>query len=192
MSLSARLLGKEYGLTAQEMNRVLVKRGILQGTPGNYSVTEFGKNFASVKDFHRGCGGYDFYNRHWSTTSYDESIRNVLNVTDEVRKAAIKEAADHRAMQRVQKAFEIAKGEAEQLANEQKIINDQLMRSKNLKVAGIVAAVGVSLIVTGIVAYKVTPKIKAHIAKRKEEKAKGVEDKDENIPCDNADDKTIS
>lgn len=155
MSLSARLLGEKFGLNAQEMNRVLVKFGILEGTPGNYSLTELGKKFATVKDFHRGCGGYDFYNRYWSTRSYDESILDVLKVTDEVRKEAITEVAQHRALQKAERAMQLAKYEAEKLANEQRIISDQLKRSKNLKITGIVILVGVGIIATGVVVYKI-------------------------------------
>jgi len=40
MQVSARILGQDYGLTAEEMNRVLVKQGFLQGIPGDYSVTQ--------------------------------------------------------------------------------------------------------------------------------------------------------
>ena len=39
MQVSARILGQDYGLTAEEMNRVLVKLGFLEGTPGDYSLT---------------------------------------------------------------------------------------------------------------------------------------------------------
>lgn len=53
MGVSARVLGEKFGLTAQEMNRVLVKFGVLEGTPGNYCLTELGKKYATVKDYHR-------------------------------------------------------------------------------------------------------------------------------------------
>ena len=189
MSLSARLLGKRFGLTAQEMNRVLVKRGILQGTPGNYTLTELGKKYACVRDFHRGCGGYDFYNRYWETISYDESILDILNITDEVRKEAIAEIMDYRALQRAQRELEFAKDEAEQLAKAQKIIDDQIKRNHNLKIAGVSAAVIIGLAVTGVVVYKVVPKIKARIAKSKAEKAQGAESSGEETLSDNIDDK---
>jgi hypothetical protein len=39
MQVSARILGQDYGLNAQEMNRVLVKEGFLTGQPGDYSLT---------------------------------------------------------------------------------------------------------------------------------------------------------
>ena len=84
MGVSARILGQQYGLTAAEMNRVLVKKGILAGNPGDYYLTELGDLYGATKHFHRGCGGSAQYNRYWSERTYDESIKNVLNITDEL------------------------------------------------------------------------------------------------------------
>ena len=81
MGVSARTLGQQYGLTAAEMNRVLVKKGILAGNPGDYYLTELGDLYGATKHFHRGCGGSAQYNRYWSERTYDESIKNVLNIT---------------------------------------------------------------------------------------------------------------
>ena len=43
---SARIMGQDYGLTAQEMNFVLKEKGYLDGEPGSYSVTEKGSSYA--------------------------------------------------------------------------------------------------------------------------------------------------
>ena len=43
---SARIMGQDYGLTAQEMNFVLKEEGYLDGEPGSYSVTEKGSSYA--------------------------------------------------------------------------------------------------------------------------------------------------
>ena len=43
MKKSARILGQEFGLTAQEMNFVLKEEGYLEGEPGNYTVAEIGR-----------------------------------------------------------------------------------------------------------------------------------------------------
>ena len=88
MRKSARILGQDYGLTAQEMNYVLREKGFLDGNPGGYSVTEQGQPFAEEQDFHRGTGGYDYYNRYWTTRSWDESITNELDVTDDLKHEA--------------------------------------------------------------------------------------------------------
>ena len=84
MQVSARILGRDYGLTAEEMNRVLVKQGFLQGRPGDYSVTQKALQYAAEKDFHRGTGGYASYNRYWTTRTFDDSIKNVLNISSEL------------------------------------------------------------------------------------------------------------
>ena len=70
MGVSARILGQQYGLTAAEMNRVLVKKGILAGNPGDYYLTELGDLYGATKHFHRGCGGSARYNRYWSERTY--------------------------------------------------------------------------------------------------------------------------
>lgn len=83
MNKSARILGQEYGLTAQEMNFLLKDEGYLEGVPGNYSVTKKGSDYAEEDDHHRGTGGYSWYNRHWTTRVWDERILDELNITDE-------------------------------------------------------------------------------------------------------------
>lgn len=57
MQVSARILGQDYGLTAEEMNRVLVKLGFLKGSPGDYSLTEKAMQYAVEKDFTEGQAG---------------------------------------------------------------------------------------------------------------------------------------
>ena len=45
-------------------------------------MTELGDLYGATKHCHRGCGGSAQYNRYWSERTYDESIRDVLNITD--------------------------------------------------------------------------------------------------------------
>lgn len=95
MVKSARILGKDYGLTAQEMNQLLKDQGFLDGNPGEYFVTEKGAPFAKEIDFHRGSGGYAQYNRYWTERTWDESIKDVLDTSAESRdtaRAAVAEA----------------------------------------------------------------------------------------------------
>lgn len=91
MRKSARVLGQEYGLTAQEMNFVLKEEGYLDGEPGNYLVTEKGEKYAKEQDHHRGTGGYAHYNRYWTTRTWDDGIASELDITAE-RKKEIREA----------------------------------------------------------------------------------------------------
>ncbi len=88
MNKSARQLGYEHGLTAQEMNYILKEKGFLEGKPGEYFLTERGKTYAKEQDFHRGTGGYQHYNRYWTTRSWDEDIINELDLSDELIKEA--------------------------------------------------------------------------------------------------------
>ena len=79
MQVSARYLGQEYGLTAEETNRLLFKQGILTGKPGAYDVTPKGRPYVVTEYYHRGTGGYDHYNRYWLTRTYDENIKEILD-----------------------------------------------------------------------------------------------------------------
>lgn len=88
---SARILGQELGLTAQEMNHALKEAGFLSGEPGAYSVTEKGAKFVAEKYHERGTGGYAHYNRAWETRSWDDSVVSHLNLSDD-RKRQIRQA----------------------------------------------------------------------------------------------------
>jgi len=83
---SARLLGQDIGLSAKEMNCLLQNEGYLEGVPGNYSVTEKGTAYAEEEDHHRGTGGYSWYNRYWTTRTWDESILNELDITEDKKR----------------------------------------------------------------------------------------------------------
>ncbi|MER5689966.1 hypothetical protein [Streptomyces sp. NPDC002205] len=91
MRKSARVLGQSYGLTAQEMNFILKEEGFLDGEPGNYAVTEKGKEYADEQHHSRGTGGYTQYNRAWSTTTWNDEIADELEITDD-RKREIRQA----------------------------------------------------------------------------------------------------
>ena len=94
MGKSARILGEAYNLNAQEMNYILNKEGFLDGEPGDYFPSEMGKQYATQKDFHRGTGGYAQYNRYWTTTTWDDSIKDALHITPELKAEARKAIAD--------------------------------------------------------------------------------------------------
>ena len=103
MYASARILGQDYGLTAQEMNKVLVKEGFLEGKPGDYSPTEKVLKYLKETDYHRGCGGYDRYNRYWTERSYDISIKDELNITDELKKLVREEVSAERIAKKLER-----------------------------------------------------------------------------------------
>ena len=118
MQVSARTLGKDYGLTAEEMNRVLLKQGFLQGIPGDYSVTQKAMQYAIEKDFHRGTGGYACYNRYWTTSTYDDSIKEVLDVSADLINEVRSEIAADRKARNILKAAARSQADAEALAKQ--------------------------------------------------------------------------
>lgn len=93
MSYSARMLGEEHDLTAQEMNRALVKLGILTGEPGNYILTEKGLEYGIETYHNRGSGATSEYS-HW-VISYDESIKDILDITPELKQEVRREVIEH-------------------------------------------------------------------------------------------------
>lgn len=184
MQVSATVLGRKYGLTGQEMNRLLVKLGYLTGEPGYYDVTEKAAEYAVEKSFHRGCGGYSRYNRYWTTRTFDDSITQVLVITPELinevrneaaaarlaniaaRKAAQAEAeAKFLADQAVKQAAEIAAKEA---AEREALAHKLLV--KRWKTAGAVVLVVSGVCVIGYGIYKLVPIVKQRFEKCTEEK----------------------
>jgi len=93
MEKSARLIGMALGKTAAETNALLREHGYLEGSPGEYSLTDKGKEYGSEKYHHLGNGGYAHYNRDWTTRTWDERIVTALaaDMTDRAHRV---EAAD--------------------------------------------------------------------------------------------------
>lgn len=89
---SARIMGQDHGLTAVEMNFLLKEEGFLDGGPGMWTVTEKGKQYADEQHHRRGTGGYAQYNPSWNTTTWDPSIADEFDITNE-RKQQLREAA---------------------------------------------------------------------------------------------------
>lgn len=171
MRVSARILGQDYGLTAEEMNRVLVKQGFLQGAPGNYSVTQKALQYAVEKDFHRGTGGYACYNRYWTTRTFDDSIKEVLEVSADLIKEVRDEIAADRAARYAAQAVARAQANADFLAKQaaekaaQEAAEIAALEAEALlakwKKAGRIGLVVGGVILVGYGVYKVTPKVKA-------------------------------
>lgn len=170
MQMSARILGQEYGLTAEEMNRVLMKLGFLKGSPGNYSLTEKALQYVVEKDFHRGTGGYACYNRYWTTRTFDDSIKEVLDVSadliNEVRSEMVADRATRYAAQAATRAQANAEFLAKQAAEkaaaeaaERAAIETEELIAK-WKEAGKIGLIVGGVLIVGYGVYKVTPHIK--------------------------------
>lgn len=177
MQVSARILGQEYGLTAEEMNRVLVKQGFLQGTPGDYSVTQKALQYVVEKDFHRGTGGYACYNRYWTTRTFDDSIKEALDVSAELINEVRGEIAADRAARYAAQAAARAQANADFLSKQaaEKAAQEAAERSAleaeefiaKMKKAGKISLIVGGVIIVGYGIYKVTPKVKAWWAEHK-------------------------
>ena len=185
MTMSASCLGKEYGLTGEEMNRVLAKLGFLAGEPGDYELTSKGLQYAVTKDYHRGTGGYAQYNRYWTTRSFDESIKDALDISSELVSEVRKEIADARALRSAARAAARAKADADFLAREaakkaaelaeQREAAAALKRWENWKKVGKIGLVIAGGVAVGYGVYKAVPRVKQWLNKQKETEENSVE-----------------
>ena len=99
MRKSARYLGKDIGLSAQEMNVLLKEEGYLEGEPNDYKVTEKGRPY--VKQRHWDAG--NSLNAGYVVTSWDEEILDEIGpLTLERRKSLADKVAEHRSEKRQQ------------------------------------------------------------------------------------------
>ena len=171
MQVSARTLGQEYGLTSEEMNRVLAKVGFLNGIPGDYSLTEKAFPYAEERSFHRGTGGYASYNRYWTTRTFDDSIKEVLDISGDLISEVRSEIASDRAARCAARAAARAQAEADFLAKQaaDKAAKEaaELAEAKTKELvakwknAGKITLIVGGVIIIGYGIYKVTPKVKA-------------------------------
>ena len=76
MSLSARMIGEIIGMKSREVNLLLHEHGLLEGSPGNWSITEYGKSFGNTSYHDNGYGGYAA--REWDYVMWDESVLDVI------------------------------------------------------------------------------------------------------------------
>ena len=156
LNLSATRIGKHFGLNGQEMNAVLCRLGILEGEPGNYALTELGKQFGRYNYFDNGYGGYAA--RAWDTISYDESIIDWLHqkINIDLIQEALTYLKEHRAaVKAVQIAAQKA-NEAELLrkAKEKMAALEEAMRlSKNRKTTAAIILVSIGVIAVGTGIY---------------------------------------
>ena len=123
MLKSATKLGKEFGLTGTEMNQLLKSKGLLSGEPNNWSITGEGKAYVDQDLFRRGTGGYPSYNPEWLETRWDESVLDIMNITDEdiqAAKAASAEARLNAKVREEEKKLAYDRQQQERLASKTK------------------------------------------------------------------------
>jgi len=81
MGKTATALGREFGRTAREMNKLLKDHGFMDGDPGAYRPTELGNPFAQSHDFDNGYGG--FAHRQWGWLSWTDGLPDALRASME-------------------------------------------------------------------------------------------------------------
>ena len=185
MLASATQLGKKYGMTGEEMNRLLFQQGFLEGEPGDYSPIGKGLKYAVEEDHHRGNGGYSFYNAYWTTRKFDESILKELDLSpeaitaarDEVEKLKLARNAERAAAREKANAEFLAKQTAEKLKAEQARKEEEELEQfvASLKKAGKIGLIVTVTVVAGYGVYKAVPKVRAWWEERKSASKEGDE-----------------
>jgi len=69
---SAKQIGQIVNLTAQEVNKVLYDNGLLDGTPGNWTLTELGKKYGEIRKKSNNEGGWAL--REWQFPMWNEEV----------------------------------------------------------------------------------------------------------------------
>lgn len=78
MAKSARLLGRDLGMTAQEMNAALKTHGYLEGEPGAYALTDKGQVYGRERYHSNGVGGHSMYQVNYETRTWSEDVVDAL------------------------------------------------------------------------------------------------------------------
>lgn len=175
MPLSAAKLGKLIGMTAEEFNTLLQDQGFLEGTPGNYSLTDKGKEYGEEKIVRQYPASKDQsrYNPSWNLRSFKESLLDSLDITEE-KISAIQAKVENRHKNRYTGDYplkpivdsNIVPGNAS-IASQ----NDRLKRvSADNKYTGITITGAALLGIGAYGIYKVSPKIKRWWINKKNKK----------------------
>lgn len=69
---TAKQLGHMVGLDAKEVNLKLRDLGYLSGKPGDWTITEKGKQYGEMNYYDNGYGGYA--HRDWAYPKWDQDI----------------------------------------------------------------------------------------------------------------------
>lgn len=154
LRMSARILGYGLGLNSQETNALLKDQGFLDGEPGAYSVTEKGQPYATEKFHSRGTGGSIQYNPSGTTTTWDESIKDELDVSEDKKREIRQQVADRRRALRAP--------EPEAVEERDQAADDSERGGTDPKV--VIAAVGALTSAFGL--YKAAPNIKKFVTEK--------------------------
>lgn len=80
--LSATRIGEQIGASGEEVNRLLIDQGFLDGKPGAWSLTSKGEEYGVHRDYDNGNNSGWYHEAH-SFALFDSSIIDVLDASPE-------------------------------------------------------------------------------------------------------------
>lgn len=160
MRKSARYLGRDVGLNAEEMNVWLKEEGYLEGEPGDYRVTEKGRPYATQRHWETGSPNHAGY----VSTSWKEEILNEIGPLSPERR---RELSDSVAANRAEKKRQREEWEASLAANGDDSLDDGHRDGNDASDSngGKVAAAAITVIAVSFLAVKGAQAAKPHVEK---------------------------
>lgn len=160
MRKSARYLGRDVGLNAEEVNVWLKEEGYLEGEPGDYRVTEKGRPYATQRHWETGSPNHADY----VSTSWKEEILNEIGPLSPERR---RELSDSVAANRAEKKRQREEWEASLAANGDDSLDDGQRDGNDASDSngGKVAAAAITVIAVSFLAVKGAQAAKPHVEK---------------------------
>lgn len=160
MRKSARYLGRDVGLNAEEMSVWLKEEGYLEGEPGDYRVTEKGRPYATQRHWETGSPNHAGY----VSTSWKEEILNEIGPLSPERR---RELSDSVAANRAEKKRQREEWEASLAANGDDSLDDGQRDGNDASDSngGKVAAAAITVIAVSFLAVKGAQAAKPHVEK---------------------------
>lgn len=160
MRKSARYLGRDVGLNAEEVNVWLKEEGYLEGEPGDYRVTEKGRPYATQSHWETGSPNHAGY----VSTSWKEEILNEIGPLSPERR---RELSDSVAANRAEKKRQREEWEASLAANGDDSLDDGQRDGNDASDSngGKVAAAAITVIAVSFLAVKGAQAAKPHVEK---------------------------
>lgn len=160
MRKSARYLGRDVGLNAEEVNVWLKEEGYLEGEPGDYRVTEKGRPYATQRHWETGNPNHAGY----VSTSWKEEILNEIGPLSPERR---RELSDSVAANRAEKKRQREEWEASLAANGDDSLDDGQRDGNDASDSngGKVAAAAITVIAVSFLAVKGAQAAKPHVEK---------------------------
>lgn len=160
MRKSARYLGRDVGLNAEEVNVWLKEEGYLEGEPGDYRVTEKGRPYATQRHWETGSSNHAGY----VSTSWKEEILNEIGPLSPERR---RELSDSVAANRAEKKRQREEWEASLAGNGDDSLDDGQRDGNDASDSngGKVAAAAITVIAVSFLAVKGAQAAKPHVEK---------------------------